>query len=323
MGSSSYDRDVYSGSSYSSWGTSTVSNTKLSSTMLDASMLPNGKIIKSEAKSPIIIVLDVTGSNKDFAKLVYDKFPMFYGELEQKGYLEDFDICICAVGDMASRSNDLDGDSYPIQISDFAKGIEIDSWIEKLVLEGGGGGQEMESYELMAHYFINNAEFASDATPMLFYIGDEAPYPKVKPVQAKRIGIPIEAEYDPFPQLNEKFKDNVYIVLNRYCGDDYVPAITQAWERRLRKGNLLKIEKDDEKSVVDIILGAIAMQTETIEEYELDMRSRGQTNGRIRGVTAALKELSDVTALARVENVNTNLSAQMRLTPKGTSGKRL
>ena len=68
MGSSSYDRDVYSGSSYSSWGTSTVSTTKLSSSRLDPSMLPNGKIIRSESKTPIIIVLDVTGSNIEFAK---------------------------------------------------------------------------------------------------------------------------------------------------------------------------------------------------------------------------------------------------------------
>ena len=36
------------------------------------------------------IVLDVTGSNINFARLVYDKLPMFYGEIEQKGYLNDF-----------------------------------------------------------------------------------------------------------------------------------------------------------------------------------------------------------------------------------------
>ena len=120
MGSYSYDRDVYSGSSYDSWGASDYSSSKLNSTSLDSKMLPKGKIIKSDAKTPIVIVLDVTGSNINFARLVYDKFPMFYGELEQKGYLKDFDISICAVGDAYT-------DDYSIQINDFAKGLEIDS----------------------------------------------------------------------------------------------------------------------------------------------------------------------------------------------------
>ena len=115
MGGYSYDRDVYSSSSSSSWssssnfGASSYSTSKLSSTTLDYSMEPNGKIIKSTTKSPIIIVLDVTGSNINFARVVYDKLPMFYGQIEQKGYLKDFDIAICAVGDAYT-------DSYPLQI---------------------------------------------------------------------------------------------------------------------------------------------------------------------------------------------------------------
>jgi hypothetical protein len=319
MGSPSYDRDVYSGSSYSSWGESSVSTAKLSSSRLDSSMLPNGKIIKSDAKTPIIIVLDVTGSNINFAKLVYDKFPMFYGELEQKGYLEDFDISMCAVGDMASSCGELDGDDYPIQISDFAKGIEIDSWIEKIVLESGGGPGKMESYELMAHYLINNTEFKSDSKPMLFFIADEKPYPKVKPAQAEKIGLPIQDAYDPFPQLNEKFGDNVYVMLNKY-GGSFDEDITNAWKRSLPNQHVIRIP--EEKAIVDLILGVIALQKKDIEEYAIDMRGRGQTNGRISEVSSSLKELSDITALARVEDVTTNLPVEMRLTPKGTSGKR-
>ena len=144
MGGSSYDRDVYSGSSYSSWGTSSTSTAKLSSSKLDASMKPN-KIIKSTSKNPIVIVLDVTGSNIDFARLVYDKMPMFYGTIEEKKYLDDFDIAILAVGDCTN-------DYYPLQVAEFAKGIELDAWMEKLVLESGGGGTKRESYEFAAHY---------------------------------------------------------------------------------------------------------------------------------------------------------------------------
>ena len=106
MGGGSYDRDVYSGSSSSGWGgssssfgASSYSASRFTSSYLDSSMRPNGKILESKAKSPIIVVLDVTGSNIDFARVVYDKLPMFYGQIEQKGYLEDFEISFCAVGD--------------------------------------------------------------------------------------------------------------------------------------------------------------------------------------------------------------------------------
>ena len=122
MGGSSYDRDVYSSFSSSSWNSSYAGNSYggnsgssassqsasvLSSTSLDNSMLPNGKILESKTKTPIIIALDVTGSNINFARIVYDKMPMFFGQIEQKGYLKDFDIAICAVGDAYT-------DDYPI-----------------------------------------------------------------------------------------------------------------------------------------------------------------------------------------------------------------
>ena len=87
-------------------------------------MKPNGKILKSKAKTPIIIVLDVTGSNIDFARVVYDKMPMFYGQIEQQGYLKDFEISFCAVGDAKY-------DNYPLQIGSFAKGINLINGLKK------------------------------------------------------------------------------------------------------------------------------------------------------------------------------------------------
>jgi len=166
MGSYSYDRDVYSSSSYDSWGASSYSATKFNKTTLDYELKPNGKKLKSKTRNPIIIVLDVTGSNINFARLVYDKLPMFYGEIESKGYLDDFDLCICAVGDAKC-------DDYPIQIGEFAKGLEIDSWLEKIVLEGGGGGQQTESYELMAYYLLHS-------TVLEYLAPNESPFHQIK-----------------------------------------------------------------------------------------------------------------------------------------------
>lgn len=311
MGSYSYDRDVYSSSSYSNWGSSSYSASKLSSDTLDDSVKPNGKKIKSSSKNPIIIVLDVTGSNINFARLVYDKLPMFYGEIEQKGYLSDFDICVCAVGDASC-------DSYPIQIGTPAKGLEIDSWMEKLVLESGGGGQERESYELMAHYLLNCCEFESDVKPIVFFVADEKPYDKVKVNEAKDIGLPIEAPYDPWEELNKKFNNNVFVMLNKYCGYGFKDDITNKWKSILPYEHTLRIP--EEKAIVDLMLGVLAIQKQDLSDYVIDMKGRGQTQNRIEGVTNSLLELSDSMALST--NVNANLPSEMKLTMKNR-GKRL
>ena len=68
----------------------------------------------------------------------------------------------------------------------------FDDELMELVLEGNGGGQTMESYELMAYYLYKNTKFAPDSEPIIFFIGDEAPYPYVDRDQAKDFDIELE-----------------------------------------------------------------------------------------------------------------------------------
>lgn len=304
MGGSSYDRDVYSSSSSSGWGSSSFgassySASKLSSSTLHSSMDPYGKILESKTKTPIIIVLDVTGSNIDFARVVYDKLPMFYGQIEQKEYLKDFDIAICAVGDAYC-------DDYPLQIGSFAKGIELDSWIEKLVLESGGGGQRKESYELAAYYLYKNTRFAPGSKPIIFFIGDEMPYTTVNKNQAEDFGIKCsENNIKPFGLLREKVDDNVFMLLNKYCGSNFESDITSCWKNLLAPEHVIKIR--EEKSIVDLMLGIISMISEsrTLESYKIDMLGRGQTKERIDGVSKSLEGLAGIIVPSGGNNIVT------------------
>ena len=315
MGGSSYDRDVYSSSSSSGgWGTSTTSTVKLKQNTMDPSMDPTGKILRSTSKNPIIIMLDVTGSNINFARLVYDKLPMFYGQIEQKGYLDDFDISFCAVGDAYS-------DKYPLQVADFAKGLELDAWMEKIVLEGNGGGQQSESYELAAYYLLKMTEFESDANPVIFFIGDESPYPTVNVDQAKAFKIPVSESIDPFADLRKKFNNNVYMLLNKY-GGRFVDKITDSWTSRLAPEHVIKIF--EEKAIIDLMLGILAiMSRKSLKTYAIDMKDRGQTDLRIEGVTQSLQGLS--TALVPIEHFKTTIpTARADVTGRDSSkGKRI
>lgn len=312
MGGSSYDRDVYRSSSSSNWGASTAASKKMSSTVIDKALKPV-KTIKSTTKFPVIIVLDVTGSNIDFAKIIYDKLPMLYGQIEQKGYLPDFDLSICAVGDAYT-------DSYPMQIGDFAKGIALDPIIEKIVLESGGGGQDMESYELMAWYMLNKAKFEPDAQPLLFFIGDESFYPSIDADLLKGLGFDAPKEKLPsskvFSDLFAKFNDNVFMMLNKYGGRDFRDRITHSWEEIFPPEHVIKIK--EEKSIVDMILGIIAMlsNSRSLDSYTVDMLDRGQTTARIDNVKTSLKGLEK--AMVPVASVTGLTVTKSKKTKKAT-----
>ena len=317
MGGYSYDRDVYSSSSSSSWssskssfGASDYSEKKLSSTTLDNSMLPNKKILQSKAKTPIIIMLDVTGSNINFARVVYDKLPMFYGQIEQKGYLEDFDISFCAVGDAYH-------DNYPLQIGDFAKGIELDSWLEKIVLEGGGGSFGEESYELAAYYLLKNTKFEKGAEPIIFFIGDEKPYPTLNRSQAQEFEIEFFQSVEPFGELRKKVHDNVFLLLNKACGKYFEQDIIDCWKKLLAPEHVIKIS--EEKAIIDLMLGVISMvsSSRTLDAYKIDMLDRGQTQARIESVSKSLESLSTALVPVKIDGTVSTTTSTKKTTQKG------
>ncbi len=293
MGGGSYDRDVYSESSSSSWGDSSRFGTSKESERamgqnqeMDISLSPVGKVIVSHTKNPIIVVLDVTGSNKAFAKVVYDKMPMFYGQIEQQGYLDDFDICFCAVGD-------AEYDKYPVQITDFAKGIEIDNWLKKVVLEGKGGPFGEESYEAMAYYLLKNFEFDEDANPIVFFIGDEICYSSLTYSDQRSLGIYETKDTKAiFNELCDKLHNNVFMLLNKACGKCWEQYIIDDWENMLPSQHTIQIQ--EEKSIVDLMLGIIALcsHSRTLEGYIDDMEQREQTEARRKNVKTSLEDLS-------------------------------
>ena len=281
--------DSYGGSSYSS-----ISDSRMGARSLSNDLYPLNKKIKATTKHPIIIFLDVTGSNTSFAKIVYDKMPMFFGQIEQKGYLKDFEISVCAVGDAYT-------DDYPLQIADFAKGTDIDTWLEQLVLEGAGGGQCCETYELAAYYALHNFEFNDkDCKPIIFFIGDEAPYDTVSRSLIKRY-VDEDTHEESDVQTKDVFKEllkkipNTFMFLNPYQGyyvrDDIVKTWRGAFETKSH--NLITMQRDNEKAIVDLMLGVIAMVGETdLDTYKVDMLDRGQTRARIESVNSTLLDLS-------------------------------
>jgi hypothetical protein len=298
MGGGSYDRDVGSSSSsgtFSSGGTSSSSaRAAMGSRDQPKSTKVQNRRVESKSESPIVINLDVTGSNIEFARIVYDKSPMLFGQIEQQGYLKNFDICFSATGDANS-------DSCPIQVCDFNTGIKLDDELKKIYLEGGGGGQLKETYELSAYYFAHYCDMVNAKTPFMFFIVDEAPYKTVqKEFIEQYMGDSVGEDIDSkqvFRDLFKKFHGNVFIFQNKYLGSrsSETEEIRDEWREVLGntyKDHLIPIE--EEKSIVDLILGTIAMVSgsRSLTTYKSDMVSRGQTDTRIAKVEKSLQTIS-------------------------------
>ncbi len=151
--------------------------------------------------TPIVVAMDVTRSRGDDAKVIYEKLPMFIGQLIMKGYVPHPTISFAAVGDASS------GDQAPIQVGQFEADNRLDEQLSKIWLEEGGGGTGQESYELMAYYYAKHSVLACNQRGkkgFFFFLGDEGFYPEVAQDQVKVwIGDELPANI-PAPQI---FKD--------------------------------------------------------------------------------------------------------------------
>ncbi len=120
---------------------------------------------------PIIIALDVTGSMGSLPQhIVRDGLPHIVEKLQAKG-IADPQILFLGVGDHVF-------DRAPIQVGQFESSDELlDKWLTLTYLEGGGGGNQGESYLLAwlvaaRHTAIDSFEKRGQKG-FVFTIGDE------------------------------------------------------------------------------------------------------------------------------------------------------
>ncbi|MFA5166206.1 MAG: hypothetical protein WC449_02785 [Candidatus Paceibacterota bacterium] len=293
--SDSYDRNVFKGKGSSGgFDYSDDSDRVFNGQSLHKDLNPFMRDIRCEHKNPIVVAVDVTGSMGDWTKIIYDKLPMFWGEMDKNAYLPDPSICIVGVGDAYS-------DQAPLQVCDFAQGQAIDEEIAKLYLEGGGGGQSSESYELMAHYFSAHCDISRSELSFFFLLEDEGVYPKLKRKQVEEVigeSLPSDIPSEEiFQKISARF--NFFVLHKPYDGgsDD---AVCKKWKSLIGERF---IELKDPKACVDDMLGIISMisQARDLDSYAIDMVNRGQSKSRIQEVTKALNPLAEKLALAKVD----------------------
>jgi len=208
---------------------------------------------------------------------------MFYGQIMIHKYLQNPSISFCAIGDHTS-------DDVPLQCSEFGQGKGVDQLLSKMFLEGGGGDNQHESYELSAFFYQEHCSLRNHDYPFFFVTGDEGYWDQIQEkalsgVLGSKLGKNIKA-IDVWKKLQTKY--NVFLIKKAFWNTNYEYGILTQWQGALGMERVLEITSP--KACIDIMLGAIAITTGTsLDQYIKDMKQREQTNERIEEVVKALK----------------------------------
>ena len=249
---------------------------------------PINKVLLTKAHFPIVVAVDVTGSMKTLPQLIFEKLCLLYNEVLfflPEELKESCEISFTAIGDAYT-------DSYPLQITDFGKGFELDKNIKSLYPEGGGGGQARESYELTAYFYAKHCEMPNilvKPRPLFIFIGDEGFYSKVNRGHIMNlIGDKPKTDLiakDIFDDLKSKF--DVYILRVEY-GGDAEEGIHKMWKEVLGSERVLMLKEP--RRVVDTILGIIAATVDRFDSFKERIQIR-QTPEQVDQVYTSLDGL--------------------------------
>ncbi len=145
---------------------------------LDPEMDPREVIVRESRDSvdhpvsvPIIVGLDVTGSMGFVPEnIVKETLPELMGTMLKAG-VADPQVLFMGLGDFVY-------DQAPLQVGQFESSAELlDRWLTKVYLEGGGGGNNKESYNLAylfaARHTRTDAWTKRQQKGFIFTMGDE------------------------------------------------------------------------------------------------------------------------------------------------------
>ncbi|MFX0099773.1 MAG: hypothetical protein ACFFCS_09330 [Candidatus Hodarchaeota archaeon] len=252
---------------------------------------PKDKVLITEAKFPIVVSVDVTGSMKTWPGIIFEKLCILYSEtlfFLPEELKENFEISFAACGDAYS-------DSAPIQITDFAAGQELDANINSLYPEGGGGGQTRETYELIAYYYARKCEMPKiSIKPLIIFVGDEGFYTKINRSHIMDlIGDKPKTDLiakNIFKELKKKF--SVYMLRIQYSSDEAEERIDKQWRDTLGDSNVIIME--DPRRIVDTILGIVATAVDGFDKFKERIEIR-QTPEQVKQVYSSLNGIESET----------------------------
>lgn len=234
---------------------------------------------------PIIFALDVTGSMGHIPEqLAKRELPGFMQQLLDLG-VEDPQVMFMALGDAFC-------DRGPLQVGQFESTAEdIDRWLTWSWLEGGGGGNDGESYDLAmyfaARHTVTDAWLKRRKKGYFFMTGDEPPFLETsRSVVAKVIGDNLNADLT-LTEVSEE-------LCQRYHPFFLIPdpgrrQRCEAQWRPVFGDHVIALEDSaDTCLAAAILVGLQEGRLEHLDEAARRLRQQGLTGARVAGLVRAL-----------------------------------
>ena len=145
--------------------------------------------------TPIIVAVDDTGSMGFLAETLIRKgLGVLIEEIYLRKPVTDPHIMCMAVGDATC-------DAAPLQVTQFESDMRLVDQLSKFYIEGGGGGNSWESYNLPWYFAATrtkcDAMLKRNKKGYLFTVGDEPPPPKLHASYMERVmGVKLQQDID-------------------------------------------------------------------------------------------------------------------------------
>ncbi|MFD6952469.1 hypothetical protein A6A08_03780 [Nocardiopsis sp. TSRI0078] len=320
MGSSSWSTDAYharaaynaaAGASSFGYTDDVASSLPRDEWRVHESLDPKGVALRESRDSAehpdslaISVLFDVTGSMRNVPRVLQTKLPDLFGLLLRKGYVADPQILFGAVGDATC-------DRAPLQVGQFESGNELEDDLGNILLEGGGGGQVTESYELAMYFMARHTSMdcleKRGRRGHLFLVGDETAYGAVKAREVREvIGDDLDEDI-PFPAILAELRRSfeVYFVMPTGSGHFHNPKVRGFWDTYLGQ-NVIYLDDLDAVSETIAVTVGLAEEAIDLEEGLADLAEAGSGAGDVVG--RALRPLSDARGSAVVSGAPDGLA---------------
>lgn len=213
---------------------------------------------------PVIVGLDVSGSMGMIAEqLAKQGLGTFVGQVLERTPVADPHLLFLAIGDAVA------GDRAPLQATQFEADNKICDQLTDLYLEGGGGGNDFESYDLAWAFAVSKVNSDAwekrKAKGYLFTIGDEM-FPKSTSghyLQTVFGGYQAPTPEQLLTEAQERYAVfHVVILQGNYCLR-HADAVMIDWRKHLGK-RVLPVS--NYAHVAEVLVSAIAVHEGTAVE---------------------------------------------------------
>jgi hypothetical protein len=211
--------------------------------------------------TPIMIGLDVTGSMGIIPeRLTKEGLGILVNDILQKKVVTDPHLLFMGIGDATAR------DRAPLQVTQFESDNKICDQLTDIWLEGGGGGNSFESYDLAWAFAIyktvTDAWEKRQEKGFLFTIGDEM-FPQYTDENYFKTMFTKDISQSPSPlslleEASKKWNIFHIVIMQGDYASRSPQATVNSWKDQLKKRVLVLT---DYKYLPQLIISAIALET--------------------------------------------------------------